>query len=348
MRRWLKRVSLQAMYYSGLYRLISERYAGIGTILLTHKVVSEKADCLATQLTITVHFLDRVIAQLKPIADFVTLDEVLRRLTCEDSPAAERPFIALTFDDGFRDNLTLALPILRRHGVPATIYVSSGAPDRSMDAWPWRLEKAICLLSALSIDLPGLPRSMSLQTLNQKRAAFRMLTRYIHENIRVNREIAELLLPRARVSDESLIAEQFANWDELRQLAADPLVSIGAHGVTHASLRDLDEDQVMFELVQGREHLSSELDVAVTHLAYPYGESSDCGPREFALAERAGFLTGVTTRIGNIFYEHRDKLMCLPRIGLGGVREETSLVKLDVSGTPVALSRRWRNPVVSV
>jgi peptidoglycan/xylan/chitin deacetylase (PgdA/CDA1 family) len=348
MRQQLKTAALRATYYSGAHRLISRRYSGVGTIFVIHKVVTEKTDSLATWLTITVDFLDRVLALLKPRADFVRLDDVRERLTREEPAKAGRPFIALTFDDGFRDNLTLALPILRRHTVPATVYVPSGAPDRSLDPWPWRLEKAIRGLSELSLDLPELPRQLSLRTFDEKQAAFSLITEHVHSNIPANRHLPELLLSKARVSDESLIAEQFASWDELRELASDRLVTIGGHTVTHPSLHDLEEDQAMAEIGNGRRRLEAQLDVAVAHFAYPYGARSNCGIREFALAERAGFVTGVTARDGNIFHQHRDHLMCLPRRGLCRSKEEISSPVLDLSGVPAALSSRWRNPLVTM
>jgi peptidoglycan/xylan/chitin deacetylase (PgdA/CDA1 family) len=316
MRQQLKRAALRATYYSGAYRLISRRYSGIGTIFAIHKVVSEKRDSLATWLTITVDYLDRVLALLKTRADFVTLDDVRERLTREERVKAKRPFIALTFDDGFRDNLTLGLPILRRHDVPAAVYVPSGAPDRNLDPWPWRLERAIREVSELSLDLPELPRRLSVRTSEEKQAAFRLLTEHIHRNIPANRHLTELLLPKARVSDESLIAEQFASWDELRELASDRLITIGGHTVSHASLLDLEEEQAMAEISNGRQRLEAQLDVAVSHFAYPYGARSNCNLREFALAARAGFVTGVTAIEGNIFHQHRNHLMCLPRRGL--------------------------------
>jgi peptidoglycan/xylan/chitin deacetylase (PgdA/CDA1 family) len=313
-----------------------------------HKVVAEKADSLATWLTITVGFLDRVLAHLKPRVDFVRLDEVRERLMREESIKGTRPFVAMTFDDGFRDNLTLGLPILQRHGVPAAVYVPSGAPDRNLDPWPFRLERAIREVREVSLDLPDLPRRLSVQTLEEKQQAFSLLTEHIHRNIPTNRHLPELLLPKARVSDESLIVDQFVSWDELRELASDRLITVGGHTVTHASLRDLEEDEAMAEIDNGRRRLEAQLDVAVSHFAYPYGASSNCGIREFALAARVGFLTGVTIRDGNIFRQHRDHLMCLPRRGLCRSTEDITSPVLDISGVPTALSHRWRSPLVTV
>jgi peptidoglycan/xylan/chitin deacetylase (PgdA/CDA1 family) len=343
----LKHRILQAVYYSGLYRLISKRYSGIGTIFLIHKVVRAKTDSLATNLTITCSFLDHLLGHLRTIADFLTLDEVHQRLTYDKPQKTKRPFVALTFDDGFRDNLKLALPVLQRHAVPATMYVPTGAPDRTLDPWPWRLEKAIRESNQLSLDLPDLPRRISTANWSEKLTAFDILTRYIHKRIPANRYVSEMLLPKTRVSDEALLAEEFVDWDELRELASDRLITIGGHTVTHASLSDLDAEHAFTEINEGRKRLMAQLDVAVSHFAYPYGENTYCGPRDFDLVAAAGFLTGATNIEGNIFHQHREHLMCLPRIGLGRGREEISSAILHLSGAPRALGSRLLNPVVT-
>jgi hypothetical protein len=215
-----------------------------------------------------------------------------------------------------------------------------------LDPWPWRLERAIRELSEFRIDLPGLPRRLSTETFDEKRAAFNLLTQYIHSDLSAHRHIPEILLSKARVSDECLIAEQFASWEELRELTRDQLITIGGHTVTHPSLRDLEEDRAIAEIINGRRRLEAQLDIAVSHFAYPYGEGSSCGPREFGLAARAGFLTAVTLRSGNVFPQHRDHLMSLPRLRLGGTEDISSAV-LDFSGAPAALGSRWRNPIVT-
>ena len=317
-RRILKSGALRATYNTGFHGLISRRYSGVGAIWLMHRVVHQKKDSLATCLTITVDFLDRVLTYFGSRVEFVTMDELRQRLI-QDEPMP-RPFVSLTFDDGYHDNLEIALPILRRHGVPATVYVPSGAPDRGLDVWPWRLEKAISECSELSLDLPEFPHRLAVTTFSEKRSAFNMLARYIHRNIPDHRRLSEMLLPKSRVSDEALIAEHFLSWDDLQEIAADPLITIGGHTVTHASLRDLDEEHAMTEIKLGRERLTAQLGLAISHFAYPYGAPANCGMREFDLAARAGYMTAVTVRQGTIFPEHRHHLMSLPRLDLAASR----------------------------
>jgi hypothetical protein len=87
-----------------------------------------------------------------------------------------------------------------------------------MDPWPWRLEKAVLEANELSLDLPDLPRRISTANWTEKVSAFDMLTRYVHRSIPANRHVSEMLLPRTRVSDEALLAEEFADWTNFGSL----------------------------------------------------------------------------------------------------------------------------------
>lgn len=104
----------------------------------------------------------------------------------------------------------------------------------------------------------------------------------------------------------------------------------------------------MAEIGKGRQRLEERLGVAVVHFGYPYGASSNCGLRGFALAARAGFVTVVTARDGNVFHQHRDDVMSLPRRGLCRSKEEIAFPGLVISGAPVALGSPLPNPIVSV
>ena len=86
------------------------------------------------------------------------------------------------------------------------------------------------------------------------------------------------------------------NWDEIRGIAAHPLVSIGAHTVNHYNLKRLPEEKARREMTDVVTLLRSELGEAPRHLAYPYGYESAVGSREVALAKEAGYASAVTTR----------------------------------------------------
>jgi peptidoglycan/xylan/chitin deacetylase (PgdA/CDA1 family) len=345
MRDHLKRGLLQALYWTGGQRLCARVSGGAGVILMMHRVVAAKSESPAEYLTITDDFLDKVIARLKrENLDFISLDALRARLAAGGSG---RRFVALTFDDGYRDNLTVALPVLRKHGVPAAVYVASGAIDRDMDVWYLRLQRAILDNEELSLAALGPPSPVSLRAPAEKASVYARLIDYIHGDMDSRKQLVFSLLPASRITDAELMDEAFLNWRELRELAADPLITIGAHTRTHPVLANLSEEKAFSEMARGRERLISELGVSATHFAYPYGGPLECGPREFALAARAGFATAVTTRYGAVFPQHQEHLHALPRMTLGGPVERLSDVVLDVSGSRTALSRKLLRPVVT-
>src|SRR3982074_725451 len=112
------RTGLETLYFSGAYMAMGPFVAGVGAILTLHHVRPPRPDRFQPNrlLEVTPHFLENVVRLLRPSPlDRVSLDEMHRRLTEGD---ARRRFICITIDDGYRDTLQWAYPILKRHEVP--------------------------------------------------------------------------------------------------------------------------------------------------------------------------------------------------------------------------------------
>jgi len=342
----LRQALLNGAYQTGAWRLIERSFGGMGAILMGHRVVKKKEESLAQYLTVTESFLDQTIAHLRRLGmQFVSMSDLVAVLRGKKSLAGRA--VVLTFDDGYRDNLTLALPILEKHQVPATLYAASGAFDRTMDVWYLRLEYIINRSERLSLAGAGLPDTLPLGTIAEKIAAYAKATDVAHRDIARFKAYLFELLPASKVPDEQLIEEKFMNWQELQFLARHPLITIGAHTESHAVLAALSEESALDEMIRGRDRLTQMLGCPIEHFAYPYGGKTECGAREFRLAERARFVTAVTTRYGNIYREHRNHLQCLPRMTLGGPVERTADMLLDLSGTRMTLSKSCLSRVVT-
>ena len=134
-------------------------------------------------------------------------------------------------------------------------------------------------------------------------------------------------------------------WDEIKQLAADDLVTVGAHSVNHYDLSRLSEDQVLFELNESRSSLEACIGRKVEHFAYPFGGANSLGRREFNVAKSCGFKTAVTTRGANLFSAHAAHFECLPRIGLSGNYPPLRRFKLVHSGALAAFKHRFKRVV---
>jgi peptidoglycan/xylan/chitin deacetylase (PgdA/CDA1 family) len=150
------------------------------------------------------------------------------------------------------------------------------------------------------------------------------------------------LCRRYRVDMARFCAELCMTWDEIRELARDPLVTIGAHTVNHVMLKKVSDDEARSELKMGASVIEAALGTRPRHLAYPVGDPTSAGPREFRLAEEVGFETATTTRPGVLFPEHRECLTALPRITLNGEFQRLRYVDVLLSGAATALHNRFR------
>ena len=143
MRHIVVKSALEALYFSGAHRLMRPFVGGVGAILMLHHVRPARRNGFQPnrRFEITPDFLEAVVRRLRRSGvDFVSLDELHRRLTQRDF---RRRFIAVTLDDGYRDNKEWAYPILKQRQVPFAIYVPTSFPDRLGQLWWSALEQIV-------------------------------------------------------------------------------------------------------------------------------------------------------------------------------------------------------------
>ena len=344
LRNTVIRAGLEALYFSGAHYLLRPIFAGVGAIFMLHHVrPSRDAEFQPNRhLEVEPEFLRAVLAHLRAHnVDFVTMDEVHQRL-CERNFA--RRFACFTLDDGYRDNRDFALPVMRDFDAPLTVYVASDFAEGTGRLWWVALEMAIAKASSVEAPIGGVTTRFDTSTLAAKQATFDRL----HDWLRalpgehdMSREISALCT--AHDVDESRIARDLCmSWDELRAFADDPLVTIGAHTITHCNLARQSEATASFEVATSRARIENALQRPVLHLAYPYGDRTAAGRREFALAKSAGFKTAVTTRPGMIFPESADHLTALQRVSLNGNYQDARILPVLTSGAATAVWNGFR------
>lgn len=285
-------------------------------------------------LELTPEFLDQVIAMVKARGfDLVNLDEAERRMS-----SGGRPFAAFTLDDGYRDNMVHAQPVFARHGCPFTIYVAPAITDGVCELW-WRgLEAVIGRNHSVEVEIAGERLSLPMHNFAEKWNAWRRLYWPLrrlgqHEQ----RRWISALCERYGIDLKAMCREAAMDWDEIRAISRDPLCTIGAHTINHFAVKALDEAEALDEMVRSADRIAAETGQRPRHFAYPYGDETSAGPRDFALARKAGFATAVTTRKGMIFPAHRDHLTALPRFSLAGDYQNLRYVRTLLSGVPFAL-----------
>ncbi len=325
------RATFEALWLSRLPGLIRRLSASRGVIFTLHRVLPEPPAAFSPNSILQVRpdFLDYVLERVRALGlDIVTLDEAIERLA---SPRAGRRFIVLTFDDGYRDNLVHALPVLQRHKAPFTLYVPTGLVDAAGEIWWQAIEDIIA--SHTTLMLPNGESPLPTTTLAEKQSAFDTL--YWRMRKMPEPERVELMRSVAALHDYDL-AQQcrdlIMDWPELATIAADPLCTIGAHTVRHYELAKLPEAEARSEMAESVEVIAQRLGLRPVHFSYPVGGPLSADQREFGLARELGFRTAVTTRPGGLYPRHLQALHALPRVSLNGYFQNRRYVDVFASG----------------
>ncbi len=283
---------------------------GCGLILMLHHVRPQRPREFAPNqvLEITPDFLEFALVELLHEGfELIQLDAVPERL---QSGSANRPFAVLTFDDGYRDNVEHAWPVLRRHNAPWTVFVATDFLDGNGRLWWLELEDAISRLDKVSLSVGGALIALPARTPLEKQHAFEVF----HQKLRA--------APAHELESATAALAALAGVDPRRLVRESCLA--------------------MREIGESKAHLERRLGKPVRHLAYPFGDPGAVGAREFDLARQAGYLTAVTTRPGHLFREHSSHLHELPRVSLNGLFQSEMAFRSLLSGVPFWIWNRRR------
>lgn len=242
------------------------------------------------------------VGYLKENFRIVTIDEVLR------AHRERRPLspdsVLITFDDGYRDNYEVAFPILKRMGVPAAFFVTTGyLTDRRLFWWE-RVNNFVrsATVQQLRIEYPA-PEVIDLSTPKAKVRAKARLNRIIKDSFGLDLERFLAGVVKAGgipwTEDESRHHGDRAlmTWDDVRTMRAAGM-GIGSHTAGHRVLETLPPAELAKELRSSRETLEEQLGEPVTTIAYPVGRSIAKFPAVRKALAEAGYELGFTSRPG--------------------------------------------------
>lgn len=333
----LLKAALSALHYSGADGLIAPYTSGDGVIFMLHRVTPEAPAKFEPNriLKVTPEFLEGVINQVKASGfDIISIEDVPERLK---TPRTGKPFAVFTLDDGYRDNLQYAYPIFKRHAVPFTIYIPTDYADGTGDLWWLTLEEAVRKSKDITVEMDGARHHFTLGDDADRNAVFDTLYWWLRGLPEVRaRAITQRLARDAGVDSSRICRELIMDWDEIRTLAADPLVTIAAHTKSHYALSKLPAYKVKSEIEDSVARIEKEIGKPCHHFSYPYGAESSAGEREFTIAAELGLKTAVTTRKGLLHGLHKDQMLSLPRLSLNGDFQDPRYVKVLLSGAPFA------------
>lgn len=213
----------------------------------------------------------------------VSLDEACQQL--RSGRTIREPLVVLTFDDGYADNYRNAWPVLRELGAPATVFVTTGLIGtrqrlwthevrdwlrQQPDGWDETAEEVVTRLKRM----PTAEREAAMEELRQKLG----------------------VIPTEATEEERMLSVE-----ELRELAADPLITIGAHTVHHTSLSCVQRQEAWTEIAQSADQLAHLIGQRPKLFAYPDGTSEAFGARHVQMLRELGFVGAVTATEGANF-----------------------------------------------
>ena len=288
-----------------LTRLVSPGGSrGSLSVLFFHRVVAERDTLLPDEPT--AKEFDQMLAWLQRQFTVIPLSDGVRRLANGTLPPAAA---AITFDDGYRDNLEIAAPILKNRGLHTTLFVATGFIDGGIMFNDMVIE-AVRSTSLPAIDLPELVnRRLPLSSLEDRRNAIASILPVIKrlpfaERLsRVDKLVAQCgaKLPQDMMMTTSQLREFVGMGFEL-----------GAHTDNHPILKVLPDDLALDEITRGRDKLESMINVRVSLFAYPNGRwGKDFDQRHRDMVKACGFEAAFSTEAGTC--NSRSDLWNLPR-----------------------------------
>lgn len=316
MLKLLKRSLAAAACLAGLHHLARRRHRADLLILCYHGITSGRPRRGFAPLFVPRAAFERQLRYLRRHYRILPIDDALAELW---SGGLREPTACITFDDGYRNNRTEALPVLERLGIPATVYLATSMIGTNRRLWTTRLADR------------GVPR----EEIDRLK---RLPPRGRDGVIAAIERQAPLLLAK---DDEALA---MMDWADVRVMEASGLVRFGGHTANHEIISTLDEQERAVEIAGCLETLRSSVASPSRTFAYPNGQPEDFDAAGVEALRRAGVTAGLSTIEG--FTDGAADHFALRRIPVSGDLS-FSQFRVLTAGLVAAIKRRPQAPSVT-
>lgn len=297
LKRALRELYARFLYHSGAHALVNRVMPRRLLVLAGHCVAEPGNAPLGPNMRIGGAELERLLGWFAKRYEVLPIGPALERL---EQPG-KRSLVALTLDDGYKDNRTRLLPILERLGLSATVYLESAPLDERRVNWThkffWTLERTGTQRFA------ELYRARATDTRTRELLGPELSSYHLKRVLKYEAPVAERTrlvdeLFREQGGDERALCEQlYMNWEDARALDKAG-VELGAHTVQHEILARLSPAEAAREIAGSKEALERGLGHPVRSFAYPFGRRWDYHAAAKASARDAGFASATNTHAG--------------------------------------------------
>jgi peptidoglycan/xylan/chitin deacetylase (PgdA/CDA1 family) len=248
---------------------------GRGVILNYHRVLpSNKIDNSLVNISVSTDNFIRQLNYLKNNFDIISLDDLLLHLKNKSNEFK----IAITFDDGYSDNLDYAYPILEKFKAPATIYIITKFINNKVIPWWIKLDHFIKNNNKIYGD-------------KKKLFEFYKNNILFRNQLTIDKEILSILGKNNKLRYNKI----FLNKKEIQYLSKQKFITIGSHSHSHYNFSMLTQEQTFSEFKTSKSILEKIIKKKIFHFSYPYGGYKNINIKFNNLLKKLGYLSAVTT-----------------------------------------------------
>jgi peptidoglycan/xylan/chitin deacetylase (PgdA/CDA1 family) len=255
-------------------RWVTRPWRRRGLILMYHRVAEVSPDLWG--LCVSPQNFGEQLEVLRRCGSLVPLRQLVEYLKADRLPHTA---VALTFDDGYADNLYVAKPLLDRHSIPATVFLATGLLGQPHEFWWDELERILLQPDELPETLPLSLGGDSHERLRREATPSERHSLYLNVWKQLyqltegeKRRLLDVLRQWAGASGEGRSTHRALSTEELVTLTEGGLIEVGAHTVTHAALSLFSSDLQRQEIRQSKADLEEVLGHSIRSFAYPHGD----------------------------------------------------------------------------
>jgi peptidoglycan/xylan/chitin deacetylase (PgdA/CDA1 family) len=261
-------------------------------ILLYHRISPDQDNLFFTK-PLSPQSFEKQLEDFSRTYELLPLDELAYYI--QRRKALPKKALVITMDDGYKDNYLYAYPILKKHRVPATIFLATGHIGTGRLFWYNKVQYIIHATCLVEADVDGLGKFRLQSRSNKLKASSMVVERLKRMPEGEKNSLIDMLASVLRVNiPDDLGKGSILSWDEVREMSSNG-IAFGAHTVSHPILTNLPLEQAKWEIAQSKKDIEEKLGQPVTAFAYPNGGHRDFNTQIANLVKESGFLYAVTT-----------------------------------------------------
>jgi peptidoglycan/xylan/chitin deacetylase (PgdA/CDA1 family) len=237
--------------------------------MMYHRISPEKDEWPFE--TVSPNMFETQVRYFRQNYDILSVRNLVERVREGESPP--KSTLAITIDDGYKDNYTYAYPILRKYSVPATIFLATGYIGTARLFWWIKAAYAVQHTALTRLDLGELGSHHLESTADRSRAAWVIAGRLCNFPEKTKSLLIDRLVDISRVDIPADLGAQFAlSWEDVAEMSESG-IDFGAHSVSHPVLTNMSREQARYEIRQSKQDIETRIGKRVDFFDYPNGYS---------------------------------------------------------------------------